>query len=157
LLASILSLVPGLGQIYVGYYQRGFIHAITVVTLIAFAANADATFGPPVGFFVAFFWLYNIIDAGRRATLYNLALAGGTEMELPEDLVAFGMRGSILGGSLLIVGGFLLLMHTKFDVPMEWVADWWPVGPMIFGVYLLAKAVQERGAGGGPTASGSRD
>ena len=34
-LAGILSAMPGLGQIYVGYYPRGFIHIMVVGILIA--------------------------------------------------------------------------------------------------------------------------
>jgi TM2 domain-containing membrane protein YozV len=35
LFATFLSAMPGLGQVYVGYYQRGFINAVVVGTLIA--------------------------------------------------------------------------------------------------------------------------
>ena len=33
-LATILSFVPGLGQVYVGYYQLGFIHAIVISVIL---------------------------------------------------------------------------------------------------------------------------
>ena len=36
-LACFLSLMPGLGQVYVGYYQRGFVHAAVVAALITSA------------------------------------------------------------------------------------------------------------------------
>jgi len=32
-IAAILSMMPGLGQVYVGYYQRGFVHAVVVASL----------------------------------------------------------------------------------------------------------------------------
>ena len=35
-LASVLSIMPGLGQVYVGYYKQGFVNAITVALLISF-------------------------------------------------------------------------------------------------------------------------
>ena len=38
-LAAILSAMPGLGQIYVGYYQQGFINALVVGGLIAIIAG----------------------------------------------------------------------------------------------------------------------
>ena len=34
LLAMLLSLLPGLGQVYVGYYRRGFAHALIVAVLL---------------------------------------------------------------------------------------------------------------------------
>src|SRR2546422_5166435 len=86
-LAGFLSLMPGLGQIYVGYYQRGFVHIVVVGTTIALLANdAVPELVPLLGLFLAFFWLYNVIDAGRRASLYNMALQGAGTMALPEDL-----------------------------------------------------------------------
>ena len=33
-LATVLSIVPGLGQVYIGYYQLGFIHAIVVAAVV---------------------------------------------------------------------------------------------------------------------------
>jgi hypothetical protein len=94
--------------------------------------------------FVAFFWLYNIIDAARLASLYNRALAGGREPALPEGFALPGMGGSILGGSILAAAGFVVLLHTRWGVQLDWVGDWWPVFPMLFGVYLVAKAVIDR-------------
>ena len=66
--AAILSVCPGLGQVYVGFYTRGFTHAITVGAIMALlVSGAVRRFEPLFVFFLVFFWLYNIIDAGRRA------------------------------------------------------------------------------------------
>ena len=103
---------------------------------------------PLFGLFMAFFWLYNIIDAARRASLYNDALAGNPSIELPEDFKGPGLRGSLFGGAALIAVGFVLLLNTRFGMSLDWVEQWWPVAPMIFGGWLVARAVQERrGAG----------
>jgi len=147
LLALMLSAMPGLGQVYVGYYQRGFIHILVVGSLIAMLAGEmvpDLT--PLLGIFLAFFWLYNCIDAARRASLYNQALAGSTPIQPPDDVIASGAGGSVLGGAVLIAGGFLLLLHTRFDLSLAWLRDWWPVIPMLFGVYLVLKSVYARAA-----------
>jgi hypothetical protein len=144
-LASILSLVPGLGQVYLGYYQRGFVHAIVVASLMSLLVSTE--FGPlhPLGVvFMVFFWLYNVIDAGRRASLYNLALVGTEPIEPPRDFSMPGFRGSILGGVILILAGAILLSHTRFAVPLDWVEDWWPLALILFGLYLLVRAIQER-------------
>ncbi len=144
-LACMLSLMPGLGQVYVGYYARGFVHAIVVASLITLLATGDLDeLTPLAGFFLAFFWLYNVIDAGRRASFYNQLLAGGSEPDLPSDVALPGLQGSITGGLLLIGVGTLLLLHTKLDMSIKWVVDWWPVVPILIGVGLLAKAIQER-------------
>jgi hypothetical protein len=148
-LACILSAIPGLGQIYVGYYPQGFIHAVSVGIVLSLAVSSAAGFAltPLLVIFLVFFWLYNIIDAGRRAALYNQALAGGKEIELPRGFELPGFGGSIGGGAILIAAGVILLLHTLFGLSLDWVADWWPAAPIAFGAYLLFKGIRDRSAG----------
>jgi hypothetical protein len=143
--AALLSLLPGLGQVYVGYYKRGFIHALVIGSLIAMMdSGALGALEPLFGMFMAFFWLYNMIDAARRATLYNEALAGREGIELPEDFDFKGLKGSVLGGSILVIVGFILLLNTLFGVSLAWLEEWWPVVPILIGAYLLYRAIQDR-------------
>lgn len=144
LLACVLSLMPGLGQVYVGYYRRGFVNAVVVGTLITLlASNNVRGLYPMLGLFLAFFWLYNIIDAGRRAALYNYALDGIGRVDLPEDIALPGMHGSIAGGLTLIAIGGILLSNTLFHVSLRWLEDYWPLAPILFGVYLVGKSFFE--------------
>jgi hypothetical protein len=144
-LASALSLIPGLGQVYVGYYQRGFVHAIVVAGIITILAMGAVDFLIPLlSLFLVFFWLYNVIDAGRRAAYYNHVLAGGAKFDLPSDFPSPGLAGSVAGGVTLIVGGTLVLLHTVWGMSLDWVANWWPVAPILFGVYLIARAIVDR-------------
>ena len=152
-LATILSLMPGLGQVYTGYYQRGFVHAIVVAGIITLLATGSL--GPMTALasvFLAFFWLYNVIDAGRRAVLFNEALAGRADIDLPKDFSTPGLHGTILGGSILVIVGLVLLSSTLFDVSLDWLEDWWPVAIVVFGGFLIFKAMQERSV-----AEGSED
>ena len=146
-LACVLSALPGVGQVYVGYYKLGFIHNIVFAVTIASLAFGNGPLIPFLGIFLAFFCIYNIVDAGRRAVFYNLALDGVGGLELPRDMnVALpNFGGSIGGGVILIVVGFILLLNTRFGVSLAWVEEWWPVAPMILGAYLVIKAIQERG------------
>jgi hypothetical protein len=144
-LACVLSLMPGLGQVYVGYYQRGFVHAIVVaviITILGPGTAAEVT--PLLAVFLAFFWMYNIIDAGRRASLYNQALAGSEQIEPPSDFKLPRFGGSVFGGMILLAFGFILLLHTRWDMSLDWIVEWWPLALMILGVYLLVRAIQER-------------
>jgi hypothetical protein len=145
-LAAAFSVVPGLGQVYVGYYPRGFVHIIVVAGIISILASTNdfKPYIPLLGLFLGFFWMYNMIDAARLASLYNRALSGGREPDLPHGFELPGMGGSILGGSVLIAAGFVVLLHTRFGVRLDWLNDWWPVFPMLFGVWLVAKAVRDR-------------
>jgi hypothetical protein len=140
-LATILSFMPGVGQIYVGYYQLGFVHAIVFAGILALLASGDlGPLIPLLSVFLGFFWLYNVVDAGRRATLVNEALAGRGRFELPEDFTAPGLRGTVLGGSILVGVGLLILFRTLFGVSLAWIEDWWPIAIIAFGGYLIFKA-----------------
>jgi len=150
-LAGLFSLIPGLGQIYVGYYQRGFVHVIVAGSvlslLIANSAGDDlAAFFPLGVIFLIFFELYNIIDAARRALYLNLSLDGIEEIELPDEFTRVSLGGSYLGGVTLLVVGILSLAHTAFGMSMEWIESWWPLVPIALGGYLFfqARVDQER-------------
>lgn len=153
-LAAILSGMPGLGQIYIGYYQTGFVHALVAGGLIAIIAgevfNQDLV--GVVGFLLAFFWLYNMIDAARRASLYNQALSGLRPMDLPEDAKAPSAPGSLAGGLALIAAGFVLFSNTMFGVSLHWISNWWPMGLVLIGAWLVygdyrARAAARKGHG----------
>jgi hypothetical protein len=149
--AVALSLMPGLGQVYVGYYQRGFIHILVVASLIAFLAAQGPVYvmTPFAGLFLAFFWLYNLVDAGRRAMFYNHALQGEETLTPPEDFKMPSPGGSIFGGICLLGVGIILLSNTLFDFSLDWMEDWWPVALFVPGVWLIVKAIQEKSQSAG--------
>lgn len=144
-IAGLLSLLPGLGQVYVGYYRRGFLHILTVGAVITLLNSGDLdALEPLFGVFLSFFWIYNIIDAVRLANLYNDALVGLGPLDLRHELVLMGKRGSIGVGSALLLAGFLVLLNRVAGISMEWLADWWPLVPIFFGGYLLWQGVKDR-------------
>lgn len=151
LMAAILSAMPGLGQVYVGYYQQGFVHILAIAGMIGLIAtnSIDRDLEGPLGFFIAFVWLYNVIDAARRASLYNHALSGLRPMDLPEDAQGPRRLGSLGGGAALIAAGLVLFGHTMFDMSLAWVAHWWPMALVGAGVWLVYedwRAKQARGS-----------
>jgi hypothetical protein len=141
-LAAWLSTFPGLGQIYVGYYNQGFTHAAITAALITALSLGLGPLAPLFGISLAFFWLYNILDAHRRAKFYNRAVAGLDGEELPPDIHLPGPRGSVGGGITLMVIGIILLLNTKFDVSLEWLDEWWPLMLIIPGFVLFWKGRQ---------------
>ncbi|MEJ2132936.1 MAG: hypothetical protein P8Y95_15245 [Gammaproteobacteria bacterium] len=139
-----LSLIPGLGQVYVGYYQRGFIHVLVAGSVLSLLAGSNsASWFPLALIFLIFFQLYNIIDAVRRATLYNLSLDGIEQIELPDDFSNVGIRGSFLGGTALVAFGLIALLHTAFGMTLAWLEQWWPLVPLLFGAHLIYRAYRD--------------
>jgi len=145
-LAAFLSaIMPGLGQVYVGYYQRGFLHAVVFGMLITVLSWGRLdTLAPMFGTFLGFFYLYNVIDAARRASFFNRAMTGSEPFTPAEDFKSLGPGGSLLAGGLLVLFGILVLLETRFNISMEWIEEWWPLAPIALGVYLVVKAIQER-------------
>ena len=143
--AAILSVVPGLGQIYVGYYRVGFAHVITMISLIGMSAiNALGEASPALGFFALFFWLHGIIDAGRRAAHYNHALRGGHAVQLPGSWPGAEGSPSLGMGLALIVLGSVLLSYTAFDMSLRWLQEWWPVAPIAIGLTFVGRALFDK-------------
>jgi phosphatidylserine synthase len=117
---------------------------VTASLIALLAAYDDGPLVPLGVMFLIFFWLYNIIDASRRAALYNQALAGVADIELPEDFKVPAFRGSILGGLVIAAAGVVLLLNTRFGVSLAWLEEWWPAALILFGGYLVWKAWQDR-------------
>ncbi|HZM16161.1 MAG TPA: DUF5668 domain-containing protein [Candidatus Krumholzibacteria bacterium] len=146
-LATIMSAFPGLGHIYVGYYQLGFTHILIFASLVTILSKGAGGLEPLFGLSLAFFILYNIVDGARRASLYNLALDSGgqmPELELPRN------RGSMAGGIFLVGLGVLILLHTRFDMDMYWLEEWWPLGLIGLGAWLVYTGRKNRARSGMP-------
>jgi hypothetical protein len=141
-LALVLSLMPGVGQIYVGYYQQGFTNALIVASIIALLnSNMVGHAEPLFGLFLAFFWLFNVVDAWRRATFYNNALAGIGPATLPDDFAVTSGRGTLAGGVALVLVGAIALSHTVFGLSLDWVEQWWPLALIGVGVWLAYPSI----------------
>jgi hypothetical protein len=143
-LATLLSLMPGLGQIYVGYYQLGFINILVVASLIALLNRGAGHLEPLFGLFLAFYWLYNLVDAARRATFYNQALAGLGPTEMPEGMKMPDRRGALLGGILMILVGAAAFAHIQFGMSFQWMERWWPLALVLVGAYLTYQSATAR-------------
>jgi hypothetical protein len=139
-----MSLAPGLGQVYVGYYREGFLHILVVASLITLLNRGAGDVTPFLAVFLAFFWLFNLVDAGRRASHYNLALAGLSPTELPEELLQRKTGNSLASGLALIAFGAVLLAHTRFGFSLSWIENWWPMALVMTGAYLIVQSYADR-------------
>ncbi|MDP1930747.1 MAG: DUF5668 domain-containing protein [Gammaproteobacteria bacterium] len=147
-LTVLLSLMPGLGHTYVGYYQRGFIHFAVFGSTIALASSGQMEgLAPLFATFIPFFWFFNQIDAVRRATFYNLSLEGVEDMPLPDEMNGPALGGSYVGGVALLIGGGVALSNTLFNLPLDWLEDWWPMAPIALGAYLVYRARMDETSG----------
>lgn len=149
MVAGLLSGLPGLGQAYLGYYQEGFKNTLIAGVMIALCNLEFEQLGitavqPLVVTFTIFFWLYNMIDAGRRAAYLNQKRRGGAGDELSFKEQPLGNQATILGGIVLILLGGVLVAHTAFGVSLGWVRSWWPAALVLGGAYLLGRSLYDR-------------
>lgn len=136
-LATCLSLFPGMGQAYIGYYQLGFTYVlIMALTILTLSHNVLAPlFGP----LLAFFWIFNLIDANRRAHNFNRVLDGLESGDTPPDFDMPSLKGNVPMGIILVIAGILIFLDLNFDVSLAWIENWWPVGLVGLGGWLLFK------------------
>ncbi len=67
-----------------------------------------------------------------------------SQTKRPDDFNIPGLSGSISWGITLIVIGFVLFLHTKFNISMDWLQEWWPLGIMLIGGILVYKAIKDK-------------
>jgi len=133
----ILALFPGLGHIYNGLYQRGI-----VLFLLAVGSIYLATEEGVMGMVVAFVWLFNIIDAYRQATLIELGLATDLGLRDAPQPPKSGQLGLLAGAGLFVIGFLALLDHTfGYDIDRVW--EFWPLGLLAAGAWLMIGAYRQ--------------
>src|SRR5713226_9116028 len=135
----------GVGAVYTGQYAKGLAHLAIFVLLIAGANASDHGSGEALGiicgFGIAFFWVYQIVDAVRSAKAIQ------TAQPIPDP---FGLAATFSGGGkievskiptgaiVLILVGVLFLLHT-----MGWaefgLVRFWPLVLIALGAWLFAR------------------
>jgi hypothetical protein len=140
------AIMPGLGQVYVGYYKQAFTYIIIFASVITLLASGDVNgMEPLLGIFLGYFYFYQLIDAGRKASLYNQVLERGEAADLAVgELPDSG--GAMFGGWVLMIVGIFALANTVFDVSLQWLEDWWPLGLVAAGGWLIYRSRQDRGS-----------
>jgi hypothetical protein len=108
---------------------------------------------PFVGISMAFFFLYNLVDAHRRALLVNERLAQMESLPLPDGFGTVSFGGRLALGTGLIFVGLLSLLHIRFGFSLAWLERWWPAGLVLLGLYLVVRAVKDREAQTEPSQS----
>jgi hypothetical protein len=138
-LAAFLSLAPGLGNVYNGLYLRGITFFLTIVSLIAITVERHPLFGAAI----AFFWLFNVIDAYRQATLINYGYAQDLGLvDLPRHPRA--SQGGIVAGVLLMLIGLVAAAEQYFDIRLDWLIDLWPFALVAIGGGLVWASIRDR-------------
>ncbi len=142
----------GVGAVYTGQYAKGLAH-LAIFALLVAGCNANSEMLQVMcGFGIAFFVVYQIIDAVRSAR----AIQAGLPAPDPYGLGAtFGGgiktdASKVPVGAIVLIGlGVLFLLHTAgvFEYGFD---RFWPVLLMALGAWIFARNYGMLGGSGDP-------
>jgi TM2 domain-containing membrane protein YozV len=137
----------GVGQVYNGQYAKGLAHLLVFALLIVGVATLPGDWpGPLFGLAIAFFYVYQIVDAVRSAKAIQLGLPAPDPFGLGT---AFSIGSGTPGGSkldtsripvgaLVLIGiGVLFLLNNLFDI--YFVHRLWPLILIAVGALILMR------------------
>ncbi len=137
LLAAFFSfLMPGLGHVYVGLYQRALIVFGVWLAFFASSIHAKDTETGMLVPIIAFVWLFNVFDAYRQATF---AVWGEPE-EIQAATRSRGKNGLAIGIALFGVGLYGLV-RKYFEIDLSFLLDHWYLVVMAVGGWLIWQAI----------------
>jgi hypothetical protein len=130
----------GVGAVYCGQYAKGLAHLL-VLGLLIFASDHAGNWDALFGISIAFFYVYQIIDAVRSAR----ALQEGQPAPDPFGLAqafSMGEKGetkNVPFVAIFLIGlGVLFLLHTMnvFEFGLD---RFWPLILIVLGGWMFAK------------------
>jgi hypothetical protein len=140
LLAAILSAFPGMGNVYNGLYLRGLIQFMIVASLLNMMDHHGTAF---LAMSLAFFWIFNVLDAYRQAMLINYGYAQDLGLQdLPQRPRAG--QGGLLAGVILTALGIIAFLDQYVNIDLRWLYDLWPLAIVAVGVWLIVASIKDR-------------
>lgn len=132
--AALLSLIPGIGAVYNGEYQK----AITQFAVFAALSIMGDSLNGVFGFGAVVFLIFTMFDSYRTAeTKLRTRLQQGALAEIPAK-----DRTVAAWGILLICLGMLFLL--KNFIHYNFLSRMWPIVFIGLGAYLVYKSLRER-------------
>ena len=125
--AAALGIIPGLGAVYNGEYWKALVHVLVFAAIITLIQHS------PIFAFVLVAWIFYMpVEAYQTAKARAVAKASG-QAEPPVR------NREMLGPVVLIVIGTLALLNELRLIDIERVMDFWPLGLIALGVWMLTK------------------
>ncbi len=134
-LATWLSILPGLGFIYLGLYLKGIAIFVFWIGLITFFGTANEELAPLIGIG---FWIFQLVYTNQEAKRLSRAKTDTIELEKEKKEEA-----SIVWGIIVLIVGILFLIHNLgFD--LSWLIKFWPLIIVGFGIHLILNALKRQ-------------
>ncbi len=132
-IAGLLSVMPGVGHLYLGLYQRAVAFFAIWVLIIAFVERGHGA--GALGIFIPFWWFFVLIDAVRQAHAINAT--GAPEANLVTGEKPIQLQGSLAFGVFLILFGAFFLLDRFVTIDLSFLLDWWPAAVILFGAWQV--------------------
>lgn len=132
-LAGVLSLLPGLGHVYLGLYQRALTFFLIWVALWAICDQVHHV--GPFWLLIPFWWFFVLIDAVQQSKAINAT--GVPEQNIVGKEIPIKGGGSLfLGVLFVLLGGFFLIKQfVTIDLSFLW--NWSPLLLVAFGAWQI--------------------
>ncbi len=141
----------GIGQVYNRQYSKGLAHMLIFALLIWALSTSGDTLGPFLGITLAFFIVYQIIDAVRSARAIQQGqpapdpLGIGKLFATREGEAKWTMAGAPIGAIVLIGLGVLFLLHNVGIFGFFHIGRFWPLALIALGVWIFQQRRTECG------------
>jgi len=132
--ALLLSVFPGIGQIYNGQPAKALVFFFGFVGCIWMSAEGNPM---PFALMIPFVYFYGLVDAWRSAVAIN---ARGTAAELEAD-----ESESPAWGYTLVAVGVVMLLNNLGWLHLAAFARFWPLLLIAAGAAFVASSVRKRG------------
>jgi hypothetical protein len=132
--AAALSLIPGMGAVYNGEYQKAITQFAIFAALVVMGDNVNGVFG--FGAFV--FLIFTMFDSYRAAEAHlRMRLESKTVKESPAK-----DRTVAAWGIILIILGVLFL--AKNFIHYDFLHRLWPLAFIALGAYIVYRSLRDR-------------
>ena len=142
--AAALGIIPGLGAVYNGEFVKALIHVMVFAAIISLIERSPGIFVPLLVAWI-FYMPFEAYQTAKAKALQAASTAQGAAAGMSPGAMAAGgaVRRETIGPILLIVIGTLVLLDQWNLVNLDRVLDFWPLGLIALGVWLLVKQKQE--------------
>ncbi len=140
--AAALSLIPGIGAVYNGEYQKALTQFAVFAALCVMGDSIHGVFG--FGAFV--FLVYTMFDSYRTAEAHLRARMD----QAPAQSVKVKDKSVVIWGVVLMLLGVMFLLKN-FLIHFYFLNRLWPLAFIALGAYLIYISLH---SGEGPAASG---
>ncbi len=159
-LAVILAVIfPfGVASVYLGQYAKGLAHMIIFAVLVWAANGSGDAAGALFGIGIAFYYVYQIIDAYRSAKALQLGQPAPDPFGLSRSFSVgekVDMSRIPVGAVVLIIIGVLFLLHNAGFFRMWWIGHLWPLVLIGLGLWMFLRLSGRVAGPSGTFASGS--